>query len=129
MTEISLNPFLALIISFLLLFGTFFILSTSIGLIRLPDVYTRSHAASKGATLGIASILLGTFLYFLYAEGELSSSLILGIIFVLLTLPVSGHMIARAAYNSGVPLWEKSVQNELAELDRLEKKLAKEKQE
>jgi multicomponent Na+:H+ antiporter subunit G len=120
MTEISLNPFLAIMISFLLLFGTFFIFSTAIGLIRLPDVYTRSHAASKGATLGIASILLGTFLYFLFAHGELSSSLILGIIFVLLTLPVSGHMIARAAYNSGVPLWDKSVQNELIKPEKQE---------
>jgi multicomponent Na+:H+ antiporter subunit G len=113
MIEINLSPFFTVLISFLLLFGTFFIFSSSIGLIRLPDVYTRSHAASKGATLGIASILLGTFIYFLYVEGELSSSLILGIIFVLLTLPVSGHMIARAAYNSGVPLWDKSVKDEL----------------
>ena len=76
-------------------------------------MYTRSHAASKGATLGIASILLGTFVYFLYFEGELSTSLILGIIFILLTLPVAGHMIGRASYNSGVPLWEKSVSNDL----------------
>ncbi|WP_246940590.1 monovalent cation/H(+) antiporter subunit G [Bacillus pinisoli] len=122
MTEISLNPFFTLLISFLLLFGTFFIFSSSIGMIRLPDVYTRSHAASKGATLGIASILLGTFFYFLFVEGELSSSLILGIIFVLITLPVSGHMIARAAYNSGIPLWHKSVKNELEIKDREESK-------
>jgi multicomponent Na+:H+ antiporter subunit G len=113
MIEINLSPVMSILISFLLLFGVFFIFSSSVGLLRLPDVYTRSHAASKGATLGIASLLLGTFIYFLYFEGELSSSLILGIIFVLLTLPVSGHMIARAAYNSGIPLWEKSVKNEL----------------
>jgi multicomponent Na+:H+ antiporter subunit G len=121
MIEINLSPLFTILICFLLLFGTFFILSSSIGLIRLPDVYTRSHAASKGATLGIASILLGTFIYFLYVEGELSSSLILGIIFVLLTLPVSGHMIARAAYNSGVPLWDKSVKDEL-ETEQQQKK-------
>jgi multicomponent Na+:H+ antiporter subunit G len=113
MIEINLSPFMSLLISFLLLFGVFFIFSSSVGLLRLPDVYTRSHAASKGATLGIASLLLGTFIYFIFFEGELSSSLILGIIFVFLTLPVSGHMIARAAYNSGIPLWEKSVKNEL----------------
>jgi multicomponent Na+:H+ antiporter subunit G len=113
MIEINLTPFMSVLISFLLLFGTFFIFSSSVGLLRLPDVYTRSHAASKGATLGIASLLLGTFIYFLFFEGELSSSLILGIIFIFLTLPVGGHMIARAAYNSGIPLWEKSVKNEL----------------
>ncbi|MFD1736655.1 monovalent cation/H(+) antiporter subunit G [Bacillus salitolerans] len=113
MTVTILDWFIAIVICFLILFGTFFIFSTSIGLIRLPDVYTRSHAASKGATLGVASILLGTFIYFLYFKSELSSSLILGIIFILLTLPVAGHMIARAAYNSGVPLWDKSVKNEL----------------
>jgi multicomponent Na+:H+ antiporter subunit G len=104
---------MSVLVSFLLLFGAFFIFSSSIGLLRLPDVFTRSHAASKGATLGIASTLLGTFIYFLFFEGELSSSLLLGIIFVFMTLPVSGHMIARAAYNSGIPLWEKSVKNEL----------------
>jgi multicomponent Na+:H+ antiporter subunit G len=121
MIEINLNPVMSVLISVLLLFGVFFIFSSSIGLLRLPDVYTRSHAASKGATLGISSLLLGTFIYFLYFEGELSSSLILGIIFVLLTLPVSGHMIARAAYNSGIPLWEKSVKNELENDLRKEK--------
>lgn len=109
----DLSPFVTILICFLLLFGTFFIFSSALGLIRLPDVYTRAHAASKGATLGIASVLLGTFIYFLYFEEELSSSLLLGIIFILLTLPVSGHMIARAAYNSGVPLWNKSIKNDL----------------
>lgn len=122
MIEINLSPVMSILISFLLLFGTFFIFSSSIGLIRLPDVFTRSHAASKGATLGIASILLGTFIYFLYFEKELSSSLILGIIFIFLTLPVSGHMLARAAYNSGIPLWEKSVKNDLQQAIEKKKK-------
>ncbi len=121
MIGISLSPLFTILISFLLLFGSFFIFSSSLGLIRLPDVYTRSHAASKGATLGIASVLLGTFIYFLYFESKLSSSLILGIIFILLTLPVSGHMIARAAYNSGIPLWDKSVKNDLDQ-EQLQKK-------
>ncbi|MGM8214191.1 monovalent cation/H(+) antiporter subunit G [Bacillaceae bacterium W0354] len=101
-----------LLISLLLLLGTFFILSASIGMIRLPDVYNRLHAATKASTLGIACVLLGAFI-FLYVEHHIiSGKLLLGIIFVLLTAPVSGHMISRAAHRSGVKLWEKSVRDD-----------------
>lgn len=104
-----------IVISLSLLSGTFFILSSSIGIIRFPDVYTRLHAATKGATLGVSGIMIGAFL-FLYAEhGIISGKLILGIIFVLLTAPVSGHMISRAAHRSGVKPWGKNLQDDYAD--------------
>ncbi len=86
---------------------------TAVGLLRLPDVYTRNHAASKSATLGVMSILLGTFLYFYLEHGHFNSRLILAIAFIFVTAPVAGHLISRAAYNSGVKLWDKSVQDDL----------------
>jgi multicomponent Na+:H+ antiporter subunit G len=117
MTEI-----IRFIIGFFLIVGSFLTLVTAFGLIRLPDVYTRNHAASKSATLGVMCILLGTFLFFFLEEGHFNSRLILGIIFIFITAPVAGHLISRAAYNSGVALWEKSVRDDLKGKQNYEKK-------
>ncbi len=94
-----------IIIILFLVLGTFFVLSASIGVIRFPDVYTRLHASTKAATLGISGIMIGAFI-FLYVEHEIvSGKLILGIIFILLTAPVSAHMIGRAAHTTGIKPW------------------------
>jgi multicomponent Na+:H+ antiporter subunit G len=76
---------------------------SAIGMIRLPDVYTRSHAASKSSTLGVLCTLIGTLLYFVMSEGFFSIRLILGIFFVFLTAPVAAHVITRAAYRNDTP--------------------------
>ncbi len=96
-----------------ILLGTIISLISAIGLVRLPDVYTRSHAASKSSTVGVLFILIGTLLYFLISEGYFSIRLILGIIFVFLTAPVGAHVISRAAYRANVPLTKSSVEDEL----------------
>ncbi|PLR79403.1 Na+/H+ antiporter subunit G [Bacillus sp. V3-13] len=98
-----------------ILIGAFLSLVAAFGVVRLPDVYTRNHAASKSATLGVMSILLGTFIYFYIEQDHFNSRIILGIVFIFITSPVAGHLISRAAYNSGVKLWEKSVQDDLKE--------------
>ncbi|MCP8616943.1 monovalent cation/H(+) antiporter subunit G [Salirhabdus salicampi] len=100
-----------IIISFLLIAGTFFILSGSVGIIRFPDVYTRLHAATKSSTLGVSNVLVGAFLFMYFYAETFSGKLILGIIFVLLTAPVSGHVISRAAHRSGVDLWSGSIKD------------------
>ncbi|WP_243290473.1 monovalent cation/H(+) antiporter subunit G [Bacillus sp. FJAT-47783] len=102
-----------LIIGFLILLGSILSLISSIGILRLPDVYTRNHAASKAATLGIISIMLGVFLYFSIHEEHINTRVILGIIFVLLTSPVAGHLINRAAYYTKTPLWKNTVVDDL----------------
>jgi multicomponent Na+:H+ antiporter subunit G len=102
-----------IVIAALIASGAFLSLVTAFGLIRLPDVYTRNHAASKSATLGVMFILLGTFLYFYLQEGHFNSRLLLGIAFIFMTSPVAGHLISRAAYNTGIPLWKNSVQDDL----------------
>ncbi|WP_396136027.1 monovalent cation/H(+) antiporter subunit G [Bacillus sp. NEB1478] len=104
-----------IVISIFLVIGTFIILSGTIGVLRFPDVYSRLHAATKSSTLGVSGVLIGSFLYVLSDMGVFSGKLILGILFVLLTAPVGGHMISRAAYRSGVPLSEKTVYNQLEE--------------
>ncbi|MBD2871788.1 Na+/H+ antiporter subunit G [Paenibacillus sp. IB182493] len=87
---------------------------SALGLIRLPDVYLRSHAATKSATLGVLLILTGAFLYFAFYLEHVSAKLLLGIAFVFVTSPVAGHLNGRAAYRSGVPLWERSVRDDLS---------------
>jgi multicomponent Na+:H+ antiporter subunit G len=102
-----------LLVALLVLLGALLSLLTAFGLLRLPDIYTRSHAATKSATLGVICILSGTFIYFWSVEGIINTRLILGIIFVFITAPVAGHLICRAAYRTRVPLWEKSIQDDL----------------
>ncbi|MFS0672889.1 monovalent cation/H(+) antiporter subunit G [Ornithinibacillus sp. 179-J 7C1 HS] len=91
-----------IIVSLLLLFGAFITLSASIGIMRFPDIFTRLHAATKASTLGVSSILIAAFLYLLVREDIVSGKLLIGIVFILITAPVSAHMIGRAAHNSGV---------------------------
>lgn len=91
-----------LIIIILILTGGFITLSASIGILRFPDIYTRLHAATKASTLGVTSILIAAFLYLYVKEDIVSGKLLLGIVFILVTAPVSAHMIGRAAHNSGV---------------------------
>lgn len=110
-----------IIVGFLILLGSVLSLIAAIGVVRLPDIYTRNHAASKGATLGIISILLGLFIYYLVFDHQVNSRVLLGIVFVFLTAPVAGHLISRAAYNIGVPLWERSVQDDLKKTKEGEK--------
>lgn len=122
LTETSINIILNLLTIIFLVFGTFFIFSGSLGIFRFPDVYTRLHAATKASTLGIASILVGAFIFLYVEHGIVSGKLILGIVFILLTAPVSGHMISRAAHHSGI----KPVTHNRE--DAYEKALKKEKQ-
>lgn len=97
----------------LVLFGALFCALGAFGLVRLPDVYLRSHAATKSATLGVLCVLLGVFLYFWLVLDHVSIKLLLGIVFVFITSPVAGHLNGRAAYRSGVKLWQNSVRDDL----------------
>lgn len=103
------------LIGLLIIIGVLMSALSSFGLVRLPDVYLRSHAATKSTTLGVLSVLLGAFLYIWIYMDHVSIKLLLGIIFVFITAPVAGHLNGRAAYRSGVPLWGKSVRDDLKE--------------
>jgi len=86
-------------------FGAFFLLVGSIGLIRLPDFYSRAHATGKSDTLGIMLIISGLVLY----EGLTLNSvkLVLIIIFVALTNPTATNALTRAAYGFRLRPWFK----------------------
>lgn len=91
----------------------------SIGLVRLPDIYTRLHAPTKAATLGIIGLLLASLLYFqIYlthgdADGVFVGKHILTIIFIFVTAPLGAHMLGRAAYIGGEEKFEGTIMDEL----------------
>ena len=97
----------------LIVIGVFFVFLAGIGLLRMPDMFLRMSTATKASTLGLGLILLGTAVFFW--ELGITSRAIATSIFVLLTAPVSAHMIGRAAYSDGVPLWDKTKQDDLKE--------------
>lgn len=89
------------IISILLVsLGILFMLVGSIGIIRLPDFYSRTHSVSKSDTLGIIFVILGLVIY----EGMTQSSLklLLVVLFIALSNPVGTHALARAAIKNGL---------------------------
>jgi multicomponent Na+:H+ antiporter subunit G len=89
-----------------------------IGLLRMPDLLTRMHASSKAGTLGAILVLLAVVVHF--AEAAVTVRALVVCIFLLLTAPIASHVIARAAYRSGVPLSPETVVDELAEAMREE---------
>jgi len=112
---------ISIVVGVFILIGSLLSLITTVGLLRLPDVYSRTHAASKSATLGVLFVLLGALVFF-YEESGLDARLILGILFVFITSPVAGHLISRAAYYTNVPLWEKSVRDDLKAVSKEKRK-------
>ena len=94
----------------LLLLGAILSLLAAIGVLRFPDTFSRMQASSKASTLGLACLLAGTALQF----SDVSVLVRLGSIaaFIMLTAPLSAHVVARAALRRGTPLWEGTVLNE-----------------
>lgn len=97
--------------SILLLGGVFFSLVAAIGIVRLPDVYSRIHASSKSTTLGLAGILLAVLVHF--GTYEVTTKVLLVIFFTFLTAPVGAHMIARAAYSCAVAWYPRTTRYDL----------------
>jgi multicomponent Na+:H+ antiporter subunit G len=91
--------------------GSVFMLLAAVGVVRLPDLFTRLQASTKSSTLGVACMLLAVAVYF--GTLGVTTHALLVIVFFFLTMPVAAHMIARAAYFSGVPLWKSTVVDEL----------------
>ncbi len=101
----------ALGVAALMIVGALFSLIAAIGLNRLPDLYTRMHAASKAGTVGSGLLLLAVGLH--AADVATFGRAVAGIVFFVLTAPVSAHLLARAAHKVGYPLWSKSVRNDM----------------
>jgi multicomponent Na+:H+ antiporter subunit G len=83
--------------------GLFFLAISCIGLVRLPDFYTRNHAAGKSGTLGSILILAGLAIYNGFDITVLRLFIIL--LFFSVASPTATHAVARAAYRLGLEPW------------------------
>lgn len=101
-----------LVAAVLVVAGSVFCLLAAVGMIRLPDTLIRMHAATKAGTLGAGLILAGVAVCFADTGSVLKALLTLA--FVFLTAPVAAHLMGRAAYRSGVKLYERTWVDELA---------------
>ncbi|MEO1199718.1 MAG: monovalent cation/H(+) antiporter subunit G [Pseudomonadota bacterium] len=96
----------------ILMIGALFCLVAAIGLVRLPDIYIRMHAATKAGALGAGMIMLANGVHSL--ELEVLLRVVIAVIFIFLTAPIAAHLLGRASYLTGVPLWSGTVRNDLA---------------
>jgi len=84
------------IIAVFLIIGALFALVGAIGLVRLPDFYSRLHGPTKASTLGVGAILIGSMIYFSSTD-NVSFHELLVTMFLFMTAPVSAHLLAKAA--------------------------------
>lgn len=82
-----------------LLAGSLLAFAAGLGLLRFPDLFARSHAATKPQVLGLLLMLLGLGLRL--RSGAVLSMLVLVALFQMLTAPVAAHLVTRAGYRTG----------------------------
>lgn len=92
-----------IIVGILLCAGTLFILIASVGIVRMPDLYTRMHAATKAGTVGVASLLLALVLAI--PDTTVISRTLGTMLFIFLTAPVGAHLLGKAMRQSGYRMW------------------------
>ncbi len=92
--------------------AVFFTFVGAVGLLRLPDVYTRAHAASKADTLGAGFAVLAAGVAFGSGTEAIKAGLLL--LFVYYTNPTAAHAIAGAAYGRGVDVWTRDGDEEVS---------------
>lgn len=92
--------------------GAIIVFSTALAMLRKKDVYLRINVTTKTTTLGLGLILASTAVYF--QDFSVSTRVLATIIFIILTAPIGGHMLARAAYLNKVKKWEGMKIDELA---------------
>lgn len=85
-----------LIVAIFVFFGSFFTFIACLGLLRFKDIFMRLHASSNSLVFGISTIMFGVMIHFWDLEISIKSLFI--IVFLLLTSPLTAHMISKA-YN------------------------------
>ena len=103
--------FLPIISGFVSLAGALFLLLGALGIVRMPDSFNRIQTGTKATTLGTVLFLLGIGLY----HPAWFPKLIVLILFILFTNPVSSHVMARAAHYIGIELTKSTVVDKLNE--------------
>lgn len=98
---------------FFLLAGLFFMLVGAVGVVRLPDIYHRLHAASKCSTLGMMGLVLAASLHI--GSPDVIAKSIAVVLFIFVSNPVGSHILAKAAHRDKAKQWQNTLSDELAE--------------
>ncbi len=101
-----------IIVGVIAFLGTIFVLLAAVGMIRMPDTYLRISVTTKAATLGIGLLMIAAAIH--SNDLAITAKVFAIILFILLTAPVSAHLIGRTSYLAGVKLWKDSIMDELA---------------
>lgn len=91
------------VVAGLLLLGSLFVLVGAVSLVRLPDFYMRLHGPTKASTLGVGALMLASVVFFSGLQGSPALSELLITVFLLITAPVSAHLLAKSALHDRVP--------------------------
>ena len=97
------SPAIEILLGFLLVAGASFTFIGSLGLVRLPDFYTRLHGPTKATTLGVGCLLVASSVFFSVTGEGLSLHEVLVSLFLFITAPISAHLLARAALHLELP--------------------------
>jgi multicomponent Na+:H+ antiporter subunit G len=100
-----------IIVGVLAFFGTVFVFLAALGIVRMRDTYLRISVTTKAATLGIGLLLVASAIH--SDELAITAKVFAIILFLLLTAPVSAHLVGRTSYFSGVKLWKNSVMDDM----------------
>lgn len=114
---ITMAGVLDLVAAAILLVGLFFMFLGAVGIARFPDCYSKMHASSKCTTLGLTGMLLAVCLHL--GDTAVVSKAVVTVVFTFVAMPIGSHLLAKAAHHVGVPLWDRTVGDELAE-DKLD---------
>ncbi|WP_428389981.1 monovalent cation/H(+) antiporter subunit G [Mucisphaera sp.] len=98
---------------FFLIVGIAFMLIGAIGIVRLPDVYHRLHAASKCATLGLAGLLIAAVFHI--GTLPVVTKAFVTLVFACVAVPVGSHILGKAALRDRDPLWTGTLSDEWSE--------------
>lgn len=100
-----------ILIVFLSVLGSLFVLIASFGILKMPDFYARLSVTIKAATLGAGCLLLAASLHF--KDFPITTKALAIILFIFLTTPVAGFLIGRVGYVTGIKLWKHSIIDEM----------------
>lgn len=110
----------------IIVIGVFFNLFGSLGLVRFPDLYNRMQAATKCVTVGTCGIMLGIFL--LTGFSQLGIKALICAFFILMTMPVAAHALARGSLIFGTKMWKETKIDKFGK-DKFGKEIIEEKDE
>ena len=106
-----------IVIDVLIVLSILFALAGVLGMIRMPDAFTRMQSSTNISTFGVLGVLIAGILYSIIYLGDITMAIKMGvlIVFYLVTGPIAGHAIARAAYRSKTPKTPKTIVDKYGE--------------